>query len=121
MSQSARRWNRLDSAPLFYSALTLSVVLALTGGGALVAGPWTTGLDPAGSAYAATVWVLVIWTAVHVGIGVIMQLYCLARRAARILTGQYPQDVVNVTLYWHFVAITVAVTVAVIAGFPLVV
>jgi len=25
---------------------------------------------------------------------------------------------VNVALYWHFLALTVAVTVAVIAGFP---
>jgi cytochrome c oxidase subunit I+III len=29
-------------------------------------------------------------------------------------------DIVNVTVYWHFVAITIAITVAVIAGFPLV-
>jgi cytochrome c oxidase subunit I+III len=28
--------------------------------------------------------------------------------------------VANVTLYWHFVAVTVLVTVGVIAGFPLV-
>jgi hypothetical protein len=29
-------------------------------------------------------------------------------------------DIVNVALYWHFVAFTVFVTVATIAGFPLV-
>jgi cytochrome c oxidase subunit I+III len=28
-------------------------------------------------------------------------------------------DITNVALYWHFVALTVAVTVVVITGFPL--
>ena len=32
---------------------------------ALLAGPWRTGLDPAEHVYGATVWVLVIWTAVQ--------------------------------------------------------
>jgi cytochrome c oxidase subunit I+III len=29
-------------------------------------------------------------------------------------------DIVNVALYWHFAALTAVITVAVIAGFPLV-
>jgi cytochrome c oxidase subunit I+III len=116
-----RRWNRLDSAPLFHVTLIVSALLACGGAAALVAGPWVTGLDPAASAYAAVVWMLVIWTAVHVGVGVVMQLYCVARRAAGRMTGRYAQDIANVTLYWHFVAITAFVTVAVIAGFPLVI
>jgi cytochrome c oxidase subunit I+III len=36
------------------------------------------------------------------------------------MTARYDIDLCNVTLYWHFSAITVVVTVAVIAGFPLV-
>jgi cytochrome c oxidase subunit I+III len=70
--------------------------------------------------YAAIVWVLVIWSAAHIGVGVIMQLYCLARRLAGRMTARHDMDIVNVTVYWHFVAVTVAITVAVIAGFPLV-
>jgi cytochrome c oxidase subunit I+III len=49
-----------------------------------------------------------------------MQAYCVARRMARRMTAQHDMDIVNVALYWHFVALTVALTVAVIAGFPLV-
>jgi cytochrome c oxidase subunit I+III len=49
-----------------------------------------------------------------------MQLYCLARRLAGRMTARYDIDITNVTLYWHFTAIMVVVTVAVIAGFPLV-
>jgi cytochrome c oxidase subunit I+III len=65
------------------------------------------------------VWLLVAWTALHALAGVIMQLYCVARRVAGRMTGTYDIDICNVTLYWHFVAITVTATVIVIAGFPL--
>jgi cytochrome c oxidase subunit I+III len=66
------------------------------------------------------VWMLVIWTVAHVGAGVVMQGYCIARRAAVHMTPRHDADIVNVTLYWHFVAVTALITVAVIAGFPLV-
>lgn len=49
-----------------------------------------------------------------------MQLYCLARRLAGRMSARYDGDITNVALYWHFTALTSAVTVAVIAGFPLV-
>ena len=48
----------------------------------------------------------------HVAVGVIMQLYCMARRAAGRLTSEYAQDIGNVAVYWHFVAITAAITAA---------
>ena len=44
----------------------------------------------------------------------------IARRAAGRMTAMHDSDIHNVALYWHFVAITVVVTVATIAGFPLV-
>ena len=99
----------------------MAVVLAIAGGASLLAGPWMTGLNPVSHVYPATVWILVIWSALQITIGVIMQLYCIARRIARRLTARYDADIGNVTLYWHFTALTVTVTVAVIAGFPLVV
>jgi cytochrome c oxidase subunit I+III len=116
-----RQWNRRNSSLLFYAASCLAVVSAIAGAAALITGPWTTGLDPARHVYDATVWVLVAWTVAHVGAGVVMQLYCAARRAAGRMTARHDQDAVNVTLYWHFLALTAAIAVAVIAGFPLVV
>ena len=116
----ARRWNRSDWSSGFYTALLTAVALAIGGAVALVAGPWLTRLDPTSHVYPATVWILVIWTAGHVVLGLIMQLYCFARRLAGRMTSHYDIDMWNVALYWHFVAITVAITVAVIAGFPLV-
>ncbi|MDQ3585338.1 MAG: cytochrome c oxidase subunit I [Pyrinomonadaceae bacterium] len=116
----ARRWNKRDWTVGFYAGLLIAAGLAVCGGAALVAGPWVTGLDPKSHVYPATVWILVIWTAAHVAVGLIMQLYCLARRLAGRMTARYDIDIANVALYWHFVAVTVAITVAVIAGFPLV-
>jgi cytochrome c oxidase subunit I+III len=116
----ARRWNRRDWAVGFYVGLLTAAALALAGGAALLAGPWVSGLDPASHVYPATVWLLVIWTAGHAVVGVIMQLYCVARRMAGRMTARYDIDITNVALYWHFAALTVVITVAVIAGFPLV-
>jgi cytochrome c oxidase subunit I+III len=116
----AWRMNRQDSTAGVTGALLAATALAIAGGAALLAGPWQTGLQPTRHVYDATVWVLVLWTAVHAALGAIMQLYCLARRLAGRMTARHDIDIANVTLYWHFCALTVLVTVAVIAGFPLV-
>lgn len=116
----ARRWNKRDWSSGFYFALLMSIVLAAGGAAALLAGPWMTGLDPASNVYPATVWILVIWTAAHVAVGLIMQLYCVARRLAGRMTARYDMEISNVALYWHYLVVTVLITVAVIGGFPLV-
>jgi cytochrome c oxidase subunit I+III len=116
----ARGWNRGNYRPLFYIALLGGVVFGIAGTACLIAGPWTTGLDPTAHVYPAIVWVLVIWTATHVAAGLVMQLYCVARGLAGRLDARHDIDIVNVALYWHFVAGTALITVAVIAGFPLV-
>ena len=116
----ARRWNRMDARPWFYVAVAAAALLAGAGGAALLAGPWLTGLNPQEHVYGAVVWILAIWTAAHAGVGIIMLLYCAARRLAARMTAQHDQDIVNVSLYWHFVAVKAFITVAVIAGFPLV-
>lgn len=114
----ARHWNRRDFGARFYLLLSLAALFTVGGTGALLAGPWLTGLDPTEHVYPAVVWVLVGWTALHAVLGVVMQLYCLARRAAGRMTARYDADIVNVALYWHFLALTVVITVGVIAGFP---
>jgi cytochrome c oxidase subunit I+III len=115
-----RRWNKQDNAIGAYGGLLFAGVLAVAGGAALLAGPWLTGLDPRTHVYPATVWILVIWTAAQALVGVIMLLYCMARRLAGKMTARYDIDINNVALFWHFTALTATITVAVIAGFPLV-
>jgi cytochrome c oxidase subunit I+III len=116
----ARRWNRSDVVGGSVAALVWAPVFALAGAAALLAGPWTTGLDPTSHSYPATVWLLAGWTAVHLVLGVIMLLYCLASRIAGRMSARHDIDLSNVTLYWHFAALTTAITIATIAGFPLV-
>ena len=115
----ARRWNRRERPGAFYLGLGLAALLAVAGALALMAGPHFSGLDPTRHVYPATVWVLVLWAVIHLGIGLVMQLYCIARRLAGLMTPEHDIDIHNVALYWHFMAVTVVVTVAVIAGFPL--
>ncbi|QGJ70390.1 Cytochrome ubiquinol oxidase subunit I [Planctomycetales bacterium 10988] len=117
---AAQYQNRKDHAGKFYGCVIAAVLYAIAGSFALIMGPWQTGLDPTSHVYPAIVWVLVLWTVCHAGVGIIMLLYCAARRAAKKMTARYDADITNVTLYWHFMALTVALLVIVIAGFPFV-
>jgi cytochrome c oxidase subunit I+III len=117
----ARRCNAVDRGGAFYAALGAAAGLALGGGAALFAGPWLQAMDPTAHVYPATVWVLVVWTLMHVGVGLLMLLYCLARRLAGRLSGMHDIDIRNVALYWHFLAIMAVTTATVIGLFPLVV
>ncbi|MGH6914883.1 MAG: cytochrome ubiquinol oxidase subunit I, partial [Geminicoccales bacterium] len=116
----ARHWNAAGSAAALRWALLAAFVLACLGGTALLAGPWLTGLDPTANVYPAVVWILLIWTVLHVGAGVVMHLYCIAGSLAGRLTPAYDIDIRNVALYWHFLAATALITVAVVALFPMV-
>lgn len=116
---AARRANTAGADTLCRLALLAGTGLAAAGSAALLYGPWVTGLNPTSHAYPAIVWTMVIWTVAHAVLGIVMQVYCLARSVAGHLNGRYDADIKNSTLFWHFTAVTVAVTVAVIAVFPL--
>jgi cytochrome c oxidase subunit I+III len=115
---AARELNRRGRPGALRGLLLLAAFLALAGGGMLLWGPYVTGLDPKAHVYPAIVWVLVLWTAAHAALGVVMQLYCVARSWAGRLTPRYDIDIWNVALFWHFLAITAVVTFATVALFP---
>jgi cytochrome c oxidase subunit I+III len=114
----ARRSNRAGGSTAVYVALGGAIIGAAAGSAALLAGPWVSGLDPTLHVYPAIVWLLVIWCALHAVVGIIMLAFCIAARAAGRLTAKRGIDLANTALYWHFVAVTVAVTALVVAGFP---
>ena len=116
---AARHTNRTGRVATARLALAAGAGLAIASIAAGAAAILTTGLDPVVHVYDATVWVLVIWTALHLAAGVLMQIYCLARSLAGHMTPVHDIDIQNVTLYWHFAAATLAVTMAVIGLFPL--
>jgi cytochrome c oxidase subunit I+III len=114
----ARKWNAADRAAAFYAGSAFGVVTAIAGGAALLAHPYFSDFDPTHGVYPAVVWLLAIWSALHLAIGAIMQLYCMARRFAGRMTATYDMDIVNVVLYWHFTMLTAAITLAINAGIP---
>jgi cytochrome c oxidase subunit I+III len=116
----ARGWNGRGHVQAMRGALVAAVALAGLGGASLLAGPWANGLDPTAHVYPAIVWILLIWTTLHVGAGIIMQLYCVAGSLAGRLTPVFDIDIRNVALFWHFLAATTVITAAVVALFPMV-
>jgi len=109
-------WRRgLNAARLLLGA---GAVLSIAGSAAGLVGPWVYGMDPTVHVYPAIVWILVIWAAAHGGVGVIMQLYCLARSLAGRLTARHDMELQNVALYWHFMLVTALITFSVVALFP---
>ncbi|MCZ7683019.1 MAG: cytochrome c oxidase subunit I [Sandaracinaceae bacterium] len=118
LTLAARRANRADRAGLFYGAIGGAVAMAILGSVALVLAPHTAGFDPTRHVHAAMVWLLLLWTVVHAGLGVVMQLYCAMRRLAARMDARHDIDIANVSLYWHFVASSAVLAVGLVAGFP---
>jgi cytochrome c oxidase subunit I+III len=118
LTLGARHWNAADRGRAFYASVLAGAAI---GAGAVATLSWAlaaSALDPTASVYAATVWLLVAWCAVHVGLGVVMQVYCAARRFAGRMTAGHDIDISNTALFWHFAAATVGITMAVLVGFP---
>ena len=99
-------------------ALVAGAVVTIAASLAGLAGPYLSAMEPTSNVYPATVWVIVIWTVTHGAVGVVMQLYCLARSLTGRMTAEYDQDICNVTLYWHFMAFTAVATFLVVGLFP---
>jgi cytochrome c oxidase subunit I+III len=116
---AARHLNRQDSPGGARAALCLSLIVTVAAALAGLLGPYTHEMQPTVHVYPATVWIIAIWTVVHAGAGCIMQGYCLARSLTGRMTARYDQDIVNVTLYWHFLTVTAVASFGVLGLFPL--
>jgi cytochrome c oxidase subunit I len=116
---AARISNRRGHARACRWWLVSGAVLGLGAALSLLAGPWLSGLTPAAHAYPAIVWTLMLWTVAHLGVGLMMQGYCLARSWGGRLTADHDADLWNVSLYWHFTGFTAVLTALVTGGFPL--
>ena len=115
----AARWlNAQGSTVRTRVTLIGASLLTLAGSAASLAGPWQHAMEPTAHVYPAIVWILIIWALAHAAVGVVMQLYCLARSLAGRLTQAHDMELHNVVLYWHFMAITAVITFAVVGLFP---
>ncbi|WP_411036058.1 cytochrome c oxidase subunit I [Shinella sp. BYT-45] len=114
----ARRVNGNDRPDLTRLSLIVSVLLTLSACCAGLAGPYFNGMDPTAHVYPAIVWIVALWTVLHGGVGIVMQLYCLARSLAGRMSARHDMDLRNVVLYWHFLVITAITSFGVIGLFP---
>lgn len=114
----AREANARGSVAAARVLLAAGMVASVASLFAGLAGPWTSGLDPAAHVYPAIVWVLAIWTAAHGGVGAMCQAYALARSIAGRMTPEHDADLCNVTVFMHFLALTAVVAYATIGLFP---
>ncbi len=114
----ARTANRRDYYEATRGALIAAPLAAIIGAGAMVWSVVGADLDPTSHVYPAMLWGLVVWTAVHVGAGAIMQGYCLAASLTGKMTPRHDADIWNVCLFWHFVVLTVLVTAGTIGLMP---
>ena len=115
-ARGANRRHRPGAARLLLAGGAAIAAAAIA---ALLYAPWAAGLEPTAHAYPATVWVLAVWVTLHLGVGIIAQLYCLARSLAGRMSAAHDIDIANTALYWHFMAASAAVHFAVVALFPL--
>ncbi|MGQ0698343.1 MAG: cytochrome c oxidase subunit I [Panacagrimonas sp.] len=100
------------------ASLAVGALLSAAGAAGMLAGPSIAKLDPTTHVYPAMVWVLCGWCAVHLALGTLMLLFCLARNLAGWIDARHDGELINVRLYWHFAAATVMVTLAVLCLFP---
>lgn len=119
LTLAARRANRLDRPWTARLMLLSGALMAVAAGAALLMAPYDAGLDPTEHAYQATVWTMMIWAAAHFAVGILAQLYCLARSLAGLMTSTYDADIWNTTLYWHFMLMTGLVTIVAVGLGPL--
>ncbi|MFP7571060.1 cytochrome c oxidase subunit I [Marivita sp. S2033] len=116
LTLTARRTNGAGQVKIARTALIAAPLLAVAGAGALILSVWD--LDPTSHVYPAIIWALVVWVVAHTCVGTIMQLYCLAGSFAGKLTPRYDADLWNITLFWHFLCLTVLVAGAVMGAAP---
>jgi cytochrome c oxidase subunit 1/cytochrome c oxidase subunit I+III len=107
LTLGARTMNRQGRVAAARAGLAAGAAFAAAGMGAMLWSAWSTGLDPTAHAYPALVWAILVWIAGHIGLGVIMQLYCLAGSLFGKLTPRYDADLQNASLFWHFMIVTV--------------
>jgi heme/copper-type cytochrome/quinol oxidase subunit 3 len=100
--------------------LTAVALLAGVGGALLLWGASAAGFEPTSHALAATMWTLLGWSAVHMGLGAVMLLFCAAACLAGKLDARHRAFLWNTELYLLFTAFMVATSVLVVLLHPVV-
>jgi cytochrome c oxidase subunit I+III len=119
--EAGDRLNQRDRRAATVGALVASAVLAA---GALALGwSWVEELaiDPTAHSYGASLYTLLGGVAVHLVVGAVMALWCLARLAVGMLDSWHSQTLRVCLVWWRFTAPVALLSLWLIAGFPYVV
>lgn len=110
LTLAARHLNRCNRVSAARGALAFGAIATAGGIAALIVSILS--LEPTSHVYPALLWAFTVWIVAHAGVGIVMQLYCLAGSLAGKLTPRYDADIWNVSLFWHFLALSALVTCA---------
>ncbi|MCC7124696.1 MAG: cytochrome c oxidase subunit I [Acidobacteria bacterium] len=116
---SIRALRSTSPIAMFLATLAASSILAVAGITVLVNALTAMSVAPDASAYAATVWLLALWSIVHAGVGILMHGYCAARVISGRLTRAYDMDIQNTALFWHGTAVMSVIALGTVAAVPL--
>lgn len=114
----ARALNRRGNTKTARNLLLVSTLFTIAGTALFCLSVVNSGLEPTSHVYPAIIWAIMIWTIVHTAVGLIMLGYCIAGATFGKITPEHDADLCNVTLYWHFIIITVVVASLVIGLLP---
>lgn len=115
---AVRKMNRSAKTNLVQSTLAIAILAAIAGTTMIAWSVRVAELDPTAHVYPAMIWAMVIWMGVHIGVGILMQGFCLAASFAGRLDSKHDAYIWNVSLYWHFLIVTVVVTAFVVGIAP---
>ena len=114
----AARLNRADRRLATALALVLSAGLALAAGTLMTLWPGHLAVNPTTHAYGAAFWTLTGYAAIHAGLGAFAALWCCLRLALGMIDSWRSQALHLAVLWWRFAAPSVALVLAILAGFP---
>ena len=116
--EAAERFNRADRRLATGASLVVAAILAA----AAVAFGWAwlqeLGIDGTAHSYGATIWTLFGDAAVHLAIGAVMALWCLARLWLGMLDAWRCLTLRICLLWWRFTVAATVLALFLIAGFP---
>jgi len=100
--------------------ILLAVVVVGASIAILYGGPWPgrLGIDPTRHAYGASVWMLLGWAGLHLGIVGVMAARCVARLALGMLDSWRCVTLRVCLLWWRYITAATALILALVAGFP---
>ncbi len=114
----AERLNRRDRRVMVSACLMTVAILSVAAVTSGSSWPSSLGIDPTRHSYGASVWTLIVWVGMHVAIGALMAMWCLARLWLGMIDSWRCVTLRVSLLWWRFSVVTTVLVVVMVTGFP---